>query len=63
MEPTTDDGERSDLFSEGALKRATKCDLCHDQKAGPACIRACPHDALERFNMQDIDSVAQWLSR
>lgn len=60
---TTEDGDHSNLFSEGALKRATKCDLCHDQKAGPACIRACPHDALERFNMQDIDSVAQWLSR
>ncbi|MFM1559556.1 MAG: 4Fe-4S dicluster domain-containing protein [Roseibacillus sp.] len=63
--PSHDDqvGGRLDLFSEGALKRATKCDLCFDQKAGPACVRACPHDALQRFDMQDIDSVARWLSR
>ena len=57
------DGGRLNLFSEGSLKRATKCDLCFDQKAGPACVRACPHDALQRFDMQDIDSIAQWLSR
>ena len=57
------DGIRKDLFSEGSILGATKCDLCFDQKAGPACVRSCPHDALERFDMQDINSVARWLSR
>ena len=56
-------GDLLDLTSAGAVKRATKCDLCHDQLAGPACVRACPHDALQRFDMQNINSLAKWLSR
>lgn len=56
-------GKRSDLTADGPLKRATKCDLCYDQIAGPACVRACPHDALQRFDMQNIESLAKWLSR
>ncbi len=63
--PTQTDvkGVTSDLTSAGVVKRATKCDLCHDQLAGPACVRACPHDALQRFDMQNINSLAKWLSR
>ncbi len=63
--PTQTDakGVRRDLTSAGAVKRATKCDLCHDQLAGPACVRACPHDALQRFDMQNVSSLAKWLSR
>ncbi len=57
------DGTERDLTSAGVLKRATKCDLCYDQVAGPACVRACPHDALQRFDMQNINSLAKWLSR
>jgi Fe-S-cluster-containing dehydrogenase component len=30
------------------IQKATSCDLCVDQLGGPACVRACPHDALER---------------
>src|SRR5262249_30718074 len=30
------------------ILKATKCDLCVDQLGGPACQRACPHDALIR---------------
>ncbi|WP_320171144.1 4Fe-4S dicluster domain-containing protein [Maridesulfovibrio sp.] len=25
---------------------ASKCDLCHDRDRGPACVEACPRDAL-----------------
>ena len=25
---------------------ASKCDLCHERKEGPACVAACPRDAL-----------------
>jgi Fe-S-cluster-containing dehydrogenase component/CRP-like cAMP-binding protein len=46
-----------------AIKRATKCDLCIDQPGGPACVRACPHDALWRADMRDIDAVTAWLHR
>lgn len=45
------------------ILKATKCDLCADQPAGPACQRACPHDALVRIDMLNIDGVKQWLGR
>jgi Fe-S-cluster-containing dehydrogenase component/CRP-like cAMP-binding protein len=43
--------------------KATKCDLCVEQLAGPACQRACPHGALNRINMTDLDRFAKWLDR
>jgi Fe-S-cluster-containing dehydrogenase component len=52
-----------DDTSQGTLRRATKCDLCYDQLAGPACVRACPHDALERFDMQNLKALDRWLAR
>jgi len=45
------------------ILRATKCDLCADQLTGPACQQACPHGALARVNMNDIDAFANWLKR
>ncbi len=45
------------------ILKATKCDLCVDQLGGPACVRACPHDALIRANMQDTAKLARWLDR
>jgi len=44
------------------IVKATKCDLCIDQLGGPACQRACPHDALIRINMQDTQSLAEWVN-
>ena len=43
--------------------KATKCDLCVEQFGGPSCERACPHGALKRMNLNDIDSFAEWLKR
>jgi Fe-S-cluster-containing dehydrogenase component/CRP-like cAMP-binding protein len=43
--------------------KATKCDLCIDQIGGPACERACPHGALARVNLNDLDSFAPWMKR
>ena len=37
-----------DPQSQTPIQKATQCDLCVDQLGGPACVRACPHDALER---------------
>lgn len=34
--------------------KATKCDLCVEQPSGPACVRACPHDALRRVNASTL---------
>ncbi len=45
------------------IRKATKCDLCADQIGGPACQRACPHDALIRADMADIDVLSNWFNR
>jgi Fe-S-cluster-containing hydrogenase component 2 len=45
------------------LEKATKCDLCIDQLGGPACARACPHDALKRVDMRDTKALVDWINR
>lgn len=45
------------------IVKATKCDLCVEFSGGPACQRACPHDALVRIDMGNVDSVTAWLQR
>ncbi len=45
------------------IVKATKCDLCIDQYGGPACERACPHDALKRMDLTTLDELAVWLHR
>ena len=45
------------------IAKATKCDLCSDQLGGPACQRACPHDALVRIDMTDHEALAKWVNR
>jgi Fe-S-cluster-containing dehydrogenase component/CRP-like cAMP-binding protein len=37
------------------IVKATKCDLCFEQLGGPACVRACPHDALSRVDFKELD--------
>ena len=43
------------------ILKATKCDLCIEQAGGPACQRACPHDALHRTDLTQENSLMQWL--
>jgi Fe-S-cluster-containing dehydrogenase component/CRP-like cAMP-binding protein len=45
------------------ILKATKCDLCVEQLGGPACERSCPHGALTRMNMEELDEFSTWLSR
>ena len=45
------------------IRKATKCDLCRDQLGGPACARACPHDALIRIDLTDLRRLAEWQKR
>ncbi len=45
------------------IRRATKCDLCIDLPGGPACVSACPHDALIRSDMRDVGALTDWLHR
>ena len=39
-----------------ATVKATKCDLCVEHHGGPACERACPHDALKRVALTRRES-------
>ena len=43
-----------DPVSREAIVKATKCDLCSSLPSGPACERACPHDALKRVDIQSL---------
>ena len=43
------------------IAKATKCDLCVEQQGGPACQRACPHDALVRIDLSDVDELTRWV--
>ena len=45
------------------ILKATKCDLCATQWGGPACERACPHDALTRTNLNSLSSLATEVNR
>ncbi|NND81686.1 MAG: cyclic nucleotide-binding domain-containing protein [Gammaproteobacteria bacterium] len=45
------------------IVKATKCDLCVDNLGGPACVRACPHDAMMRIDLTDAESLADLLAR
>lgn len=45
------------------IHKATKCDLCADQSGGPACQRACPHDALVRMDLGNLGQLSDWVSR
>ena len=42
-----------DPESQRPILKATKCDLCATNPGGPACVRACPHDALRRVDFQE----------
>ena len=45
------------------ILKATKCDLCSETSGGPACERACSHDALTRIDLKDITHLADWINR
>jgi Fe-S-cluster-containing dehydrogenase component/CRP-like cAMP-binding protein len=62
------DPQGTQILNQGTfapILKATKCDLCVDQMAGlgPACARACPHDALLRADMREPQTLAAWLNR
>ena len=45
------------------ITKATKCDFCEEQLGGPACQRACPHDALVRIDLTTPDELHEWSRR
>jgi len=46
-----------DPDSHKPIHKAPKCDLCISNPGGPACVRACPHDALQRVDFDTINPV------
>jgi Fe-S-cluster-containing dehydrogenase component len=52
-----------DEMTQKPIFKATKCDLCVDQLGGPACERACPHDALKRINISDLSTLVNWMDK
>lgn len=38
--------------------KAAKCDMCHELKGGPACVRACPTGAAMRVNPGKLVQIA-----
>lgn len=53
----------TDSVTRQPIAKATKCDLCVDLAGGPACQRACPHDALIRIDLGNLGEVAKWMNR
>ena len=53
----------TDAATQQPIAKATKCDLCVDLPGGPACQRACPHDALVRLDLGNLGELSAWLNR
>jgi Fe-S-cluster-containing dehydrogenase component len=45
------------------ILKATKCDMCQSQPSGPACVSACPHDALVRIDLTQTEPLQFWLDK
>lgn len=54
---------RVDQKSGLPILQASKCDLCADTGGHPACQSACPHDALFRIDMGDLEQVSQRMEK
>ena len=52
-----------DENSRQPILKAAKCDLCAEHSGGPACQRACPHDALVRLDLGNLGDLSNWVSR
>lgn len=64
MQPARSPGGSLLIDADGTeILKAVKCDLCAGVQGGPACQRACPHDALIRVDIQDMGKLATWVAR
>lgn len=45
------------------ILQASKCDFCSGSGGGPACQSACPHDALVRIDMGELEDVSRWMEK
>jgi Fe-S-cluster-containing hydrogenase component 2 len=47
--------EKTPVNQKGLL--ASKCDLCVEREAGPACVQMCPHGAAIRVSFKQHDLI------
>jgi Fe-S-cluster-containing dehydrogenase component/CRP-like cAMP-binding protein len=52
-----------DRESKLPILQATKCDLCQELPTGPACVAACPHEALIRVDLSQSAELQKWIQR
>ncbi len=57
--PGEQDGFTPTAESKDAGKKAVKCDACHGQKGGPACVRACPTGAAIRLSPEQFADLVE----
>jgi Fe-S-cluster-containing dehydrogenase component len=58
------DDKRRLTVVQASAQVAVKCDLCHDRKNGPACVSACPTDAIVRIDPSvELDEVRAVLDK
>ena len=50
-----------DMTTDMPIVKATKCDMCSKLPSGPACVAACPHDALIRIDLTESKPLQEWL--
>ena len=53
----------SDETTGKPITKATKCDRCNASPSGPACVAACPHDAIVRLDLSESRPLDAWLER
>ena len=57
-------GKRQLVVVQASAQVAVKCDLCHERDAGPACVAACPTDAIVRIDPTvELDDVRAVLDK
>jgi Fe-S-cluster-containing dehydrogenase component len=62
MAPRSD--KRRLTVVQASAQIAVKCDLCHDRAEGPACVSACPTDAIVRIDPSvELDEVRAVLDK
>ncbi len=52
-----------DAKSQLPILQATKCDGCRESPIGPACVAACPHQALYRIDMSELRTLQELMKR